>query len=235
MTDYRKIIICLTFFSIPFLFDLPSIAEPDTRFHEDFELTYFEMLQDSLLPEGFNDLFAASGECIQCHGFDTAGMASVTLEGEDINVVDDWRASMMANAAKDPFWRAKVSHEVLLYPQHKNEIETKCTACHAPLGHFNALHNGTDLYTIDSLVNDSIALDGVSCLACHKQTTEDLGNLNSGFLNFDTAKVAYGPYISPLESPMIMETGYKPVYSEHISDAGVCAGVPYIDNRDFGL
>ena len=177
-----------------------------------------------MLPKGFNELFAASGECIQCHGFDTAGVASVTFTGEDINVVDDWRASMMANSAKDPFWRAKVSHEVLLYPQHKNAIETKCTSCHAPMGHFNAIHGGAEFYTIDSLVNDTIALDGVSCLACHKQTTENLGNLNSGNLNFDTAKVAYGPYISPLESPMIMETGYQPVYGEHISDAGLCAG-----------
>lgn len=224
MTDYRKIFICLAFFSIPFLLELPSNAETDSRFHEDFEIAYFEMLQDSLLPMGFNDLFAASGECIQCHGFDTAGIASINMAGEDINVVDDWRASMMANSAKDPFWRAKVSHEVFLYPQHKNAIETKCTACHAPLGHFNAIHNGANFYTIDSLVSDTIALDGVSCLACHKQTTENLGNLNSGNLNFDTAKVAYGPYISPLESPMIMETGYKPVFSEHISDAGICAG-----------
>ncbi len=224
MTDFRKIFICLIFFSIPFLIELPTNAETAGRFHKDFELAYFEMMQDSLLPKGFNDLFAASGECIQCHGFDTASIASVNILGEDINVVDDWRASMMANSARDPFWRAKVSHEVLLYPQHKEAIETKCISCHAPLGHFNAIHNGADFYTIDSLVNDSIALDGVSCLACHKQTTENLGNLNSGNLNFDTAKVAYGPYISPLESPMVMATGYKPVYSEHIRDAGVCAG-----------
>lgn len=224
MTDLRKIFICLIFFSIPFLIELPSNAETEVRFHEDFELAQFELLQDSLLPTGFNDLFAASGECIQCHGFDTAGIASFDLLGDDINVVDDWRASMMANSARDPFWRAKVSHGVLLYPQHKDAIETKCTSCHAPLGHFNAIHNGADFYTMDSLLNDSIALDGVSCLSCHKQSALDLGNLNSGNLNFDTADVAYGPYINPLESPMIMETGIKPVYSEHTSDAGLCAG-----------
>lgn len=224
MTDFRKILICSILFSVPFLIELPTNAETRNRFHTEFEINQFEVLLDSLLPVGFNDLFAASGECNQCHGFDTAGIASVNLAGEDINVVDDWRASMMANSAKDPFWRAKVSHEVLLYPQHKLVIETKCTSCHAPMGHFNAIHNGADFYTIDSLINDPIALDGVSCLACHKQSAENLGNLNSGNLIFDTAKVAYGPYISPLESPMIMETGYKPVYSEHTSDAGLCAG-----------
>ncbi len=224
MTDLRKILLCSILFSIPFFIDLPTKAESEARFHTDFELAQFEVLQDSLLPTGFNDLFAASGECIQCHGFDTAGIASVSPFGDDINVVDDWRASMMANSAKDPFWRAKVSHEVLLYPQHKAAVETKCTSCHAPLGHFNAIHNGAEFYTIDSLINDPIALDGVSCLACHQQSAENLGNLNSGHLNFDTAKVAYGPYISPLESPMVMATGYTPVFSEHTANAGLCAG-----------
>ncbi len=211
-------------FSIPFLAELPvNLAAKTVRFHSDSELTQFDMMIDSLLPLGFNGLFAGSGECIQCHGFDTAGIASVNVLGEDINLFDDWRASMMANSAKDPFWRAKVSHEVLLYPQHQQVIETKCTSCHAPLGHFAAMHNGQEYYSMLEMKGDSIAEDGVSCLACHQQSEMDLGNLNSGNLNFDTTKVAYGPFTSPLESPMVMESDYLPVYSEHISDAGVCA------------
>jgi len=127
-------------------------------------------------------------------------------------------------SAKDPFWRAKVSHEVILYPQHQQVIETKCTSCHAPMGHFAAMHNGQQYYSMAEALGDSIALDGVSCLACHQQGLDNLGDLNSGHLNFDTTKVAYGPYISPLESPMVMASEYQPVYSEHISDAGICAG-----------
>jgi hypothetical protein len=226
MSSQRKLLICLILLSIPFLGKLPMVLSAKTaKFHSDLEKAYFEtMVVDSLLPKGFNSLFAGSGECIQCHGFDTAAIASIDLLGQDINLVDDWRASMMANSAKDPFWRAKVSHEVLLYPQHQEIIEDKCTSCHAPLGHFAAMHDGQEYYSMAEMLSDSIALDGVSCLACHQQSPDSLGFFNSGHLNFDTAQIAYGPYISPLESPMVMASDYKPVFSEHISDAGVCAG-----------
>jgi len=53
---------------------------------------------------------------LHCHGLDPTGSASVYALGNDINVVDDWRTSMMANSAKDPYWRAKVSHEITINP-----------------------------------------------------------------------------------------------------------------------
>ncbi|MFQ5448669.1 MAG: T9SS type A sorting domain-containing protein, partial [Saprospiraceae bacterium] len=119
---------------------------------------------------------------------------------------------------------AKVSHETLIYPQHKEAIEDVCTACHAPLGHFNAKYLGATHYSIAEMVAGPLALDGVSCLSCHKQLAEGLGEAFSGTLHFDTFNVAYGPYVNPLVSPMLTETGYKPTYSPHIGDAGLCAG-----------
>lgn len=221
MKKNHRGIVALVLFSLPFLFTswqskptLVKSADP----HPAFGLS----LLDTGLPEGYNTLFAGSGVCRKCHGFDTLGVASVDMNGHDVNVVSDWRSTMMANAAKDPFWRAKVSHEVLLYPQHQTAIENKCTSCHAPLGHFNAIHLGTDSYSIAEMEADLLALDGVSCLACHQQS--DVEPEFSGHLQFDTFKVAYGPFEFPLVSPMITETGYKPVYSPHISDANVCAG-----------
>lgn len=201
----------------------PKVIAATQNFHSTQDYSFFTELLDSL-PQGYNGLFAASGECVQCHGFDTAMIASVDLGGNDINVVDDWRATMMANAARDPFWRAKVSHEVATYPQHKEAIENSCIDCHAPLGYFAAIHQGATSYSIEEMVADSFAMDGVSCLACHQQSSENLGNGHSGDLNFDTIKVAYGPFVSPLSSPMLEETNYEPVYSEHINDAGLCAG-----------
>ncbi len=224
MLDLRIISICFCLFSIPFIFNYwATDAVAQESFHTSDELKFWGSMVDTL-PGGYNGLFAGSGECKNCHGFDTAMIASVDPLGNDINVVDDWKATMMANSAKDPFWRAKVSHEVLLYPDHKMDIETKCTSCHAPLGHFAAMHAGFEHYSIDSLVLDPLAKDGVSCLACHQHSKTGLGFAHSGNLNFDTAKVAYGPFISPLESPMVMATDYKPVYSPHISSAGLCAG-----------
>lgn len=198
-----------------------------TLFHADGE--HSEYLSDCRvvaegedLPMGYNSLFAASGECAICHGPDSLGIASVDTEGNDINLVDRWRSSMMANSAKDPFWRAKVSHEVELFPELQGEIESSCTDCHAPLGFFNAHHQGQEGYSIAEMEESPLALDGVSCLACHQQSDENLATQFSGQMTIDTNQVAYGPFGSPLVSPMAQESGWEPVHSEHISDAGIC-------------
>ncbi len=223
--DWRLLIIgtFLVGVTLAFSADIQANDEQATTFHSPSEYAYFTMLMDSL-PRGYNGLFEGSGACVQCHGYDTLGIASRDPFGNDINLVDDWRASMMANSAKDPFWRAKVSHEVLLHPQYQSLIETKCTGCHAPLGHFAAFHQGADAYSIAEMTADPMALDGVSCLACHQQSAEGLGDGHSGDLNFVSERIAYGPFVSPLSSPMLNATQYEPVYSPHIRDAGVCAG-----------
>ncbi|MFK7809375.1 MAG: T9SS type A sorting domain-containing protein, partial [Saprospiraceae bacterium] len=82
---------------------------------------------------------------------------------------------------------------------------------------------------------DTLGLDGVGCLACHQQSDFQLGSNHSGTLFFDTAKVAYGPFVSPLSSPMLAATMYKPVYSTHISDAGNCAGCHSLVTETFDL
>ncbi|MEY3051277.1 MAG: hypothetical protein RLY31_1062 [Bacteroidota bacterium] len=181
------------------------------------------LLTDTLLPIGYNHLFAGSGTCQQCHGLDTLGIASVDADGHDVNVVDDWRATLMANSARDPFWQATVTHEVSLHPQHQAAIEDKCTACHAPMGHFNAKHLGASHYLLADAMQDALAMDGVSCLACHQQRQETLGLAFSGQLDYDTFKVAYGPYLAPLVSPMLTQTGYKPKHSPFMDDAEQCA------------
>ncbi|PSR13169.1 MAG: hypothetical protein DA408_08290 [Bacteroidetes bacterium] len=222
--NWRIFTIAGLFIAVTLLFsaDIQATRNEQT-FHTTEEFAFFTTLTDSL-PRGYNGLFAGSGMCVQCHGFDTAMVASIDPLGNDINLVDDWRATLMANSAKDPFWRAKVSHEVLVYPQHQAAIETKCTSCHAPLGHFAAFHQGATTYSMAEMFRDSIAQDGVSCLACHQQSATDIGNRHSGNLLFDTARVAYGPFTSPLSSPMLNATQYEPLFSEHISDGGLCAG-----------
>ncbi|MBR9921023.1 MAG: T9SS type A sorting domain-containing protein [Bacteroidetes bacterium] len=215
------------FFLLPILMSHLPVQQAEAEiaaFHSKAELDRFSyMFPDSLLPNQYNELFAASGTCDKCHGYDTAMVASVDPIGQDINVVDDWRSTMMANSARDPFWRAKVSHEVLVNPQHQEELEDKCTSCHAPLGHFNAKELGQPHYSMADLAFDTVALDGVSCLACHQQQPENLGDGHSGNLLFDTAQIAYGPYPGPLATPMALESGWVPLYGPHIQDAGVCA------------
>lgn len=176
------------------------------------------------LPLSDNGYFKASGNCDGCHGYDETGVANVDGEGNDISPVTMWRGSMMANSAKDPFWKAKVSHEVTVNPQHQVALEDKCTSCHAPLGKYSNVEFGLGPYGMNDLATDSMGMDGVSCLACHKQSPLELGILNSGNLNFVPQPVAFGPFGKPFEAPMQDLVGLLPVASEHINDAGICAG-----------
>ncbi|MDG1260956.1 MAG: multiheme c-type cytochrome [Flavobacteriales bacterium] len=193
-----------------------------TYVHSETELNTFRSLAEDL-PETFNGLFATSGKCVNCHGSDPDGIASTTGEGEDVNVVDAWRSSMMANSAKDPFWKAKIRQEALTNPGHAEELENVCTKCHAPLGRHAMEFTGVESYTFAHLQTDTAGLDGVSCVACHQQTDENPGNEHSGDLHFAQEQIAYGPFESPLISPMALESGYTPEESAHISDAGICA------------
>lgn len=178
------------------------------------------LLVDTLF-EGSNSYFASSGVCDNCHGFDPNGIASVDMEGTDINVVDDWRSSMMANSARDPFWRAKVSHEVFINPALQEEIESTCTRCHAPLGNYAATINGADHYSFAEMLLDSVALDGVSCLACHQRSPENL-NGHNGMMQFASTNIVYGQYENPLVTPMFLGSGYVPEFGAHIAHAEIC-------------
>ena len=194
-----------------------------TAFHTDDELRYFEMRMGATMTIDSSQYFATSSLCSGCHGFDEDGFAMVDEYGQDVNIHDDWRSSMMANSAKDPFWRAKVSHEITVNPSHSLDIQDKCTTCHAPMGNYTAHYNGADHYTMADLLVDTIGLDGVSCGACHQMSADNLGNTFSGIMNFDTNRVMYGPYPFPFAPPMTNFVGFEPVHSAHILDAGACA------------
>ncbi len=219
------------------VFALMPIHNTEKRFHSDSELSFFKAKKMAIGSEGIahvneleidsNILFPTAKVCGGCHGKDPNGGAMVTTSGVDINIYDDWRSTMMANSAKDPFWRAKVTHEILVNPAHSLDLQTKCTSCHAPMGHYQAkLHDNKPFYLLSDLYNDTLGLDGVSCQMCHAQAPEKIGTLHSGELNFDTNRIrmAYGPYEFIFAPPMHQFVGITPIYGEHISDAGLCAG-----------
>lgn len=233
--------------SILFAITLPALAwglarlplENDkVKFHSEAELALFghyglgPSREDKLpghlqLPIDSNILFPIAKTCGGCHGKDPLGNAMVTSDGTDVNIYDDWRSTMMANAAKDPFWRAKVSHEILVNPAHSVALQDKCTSCHAPAGHYQAkLHDKKPYYLLSDVYTDTLGLDGVTCQVCHAQAPELLGSLHSGALNYDTnyMRVAYGPYEFIFALPMHNFVGITPEFGEHIFDAGQCAG-----------
>ena len=79
------------------------------------------------------------------------------------------------------------------------------------------------------LLLDSLALDGVSCNACHQQSAENIGQQFSGLLNF-VEDTLYGPYGGSKSEPLLyglpMTTyvGYEPLFGQHSAESEVCAG-----------
>jgi len=218
-----KWVIAVFLFGSILLFSMVPIRENNTAFHSHEEWSNFLKNTSLTPPKDSIHLFPTAKQCSGCHGYDSQMNAMVDWQGNDINVYDDWSTTMMANSAKDPFWRAKVSHEVLINPNHKLDLETKCTSCHAPQGHFTALLRGSEHYTIEDMENDSIGLDGVSCGACHMKSADNLEHLFSGEANYDTSGVIFGPYQTPFAAPMNSFVGFNPVFSEHINSSGICA------------
>ena len=93
-----------------------SDAERAQFYHHGVEGTLYRDVLGGL-PDTINSLFYGSGKCSGCHGVDPNHLASKAgqtfpmvpmPDAWDVNVVDDWRSSIMANSTKDPFWRAKV-------------------------------------------------------------------------------------------------------------------------------
>jgi hypothetical protein len=130
---------------------------------------------------------------------------------------------MMGNSARDPLWRAKVSHEILVNPAHAAELQDKCLDCHAPLGRYNALFHGIPHYTLADLATDSLGADGVSCTSCHT-IDSTVGQTFSGIIPYDTTRNIYGPFELPVVGPMQLYEGYTPTFSTHMNQARVCSG-----------
>lgn len=169
------------------------------------------------------EFFLHSDNCKGCHGHDENNYANIDYNGVDINVYDDWVATMMSNSAKDPLWRAKVTHEILVNPGISDAIQNKCTSCHAPMGHYTSKFKGNLYYTLADLYNDTLGLDGVSCTGCHTIGDDSLGFLFSGHIPYDTNHVIYGPFQNPILGPMQLYTGYDPAYSPHVSEGKMCS------------
>ncbi len=201
-----------------------TVTHVHADYHSKDEVKAF---RDNGLPlvSGENNFFKGSGNCYGCHGPDEFNnYAGVDSQGRDVNVSDDWRSTMMANSARDPFWKAKVSHEVSVNPAHQIELEDKCLSCHAPQGKFDRFYMGQEHYSMADLAMDPIAQDGVSCLACHMQSADSLDQLFSGKLKFDTNNVVYGPYGDVFGSPMTSFIGFEPLFGAHLNESGLCSG-----------
>ncbi len=184
------------------------------------------------LPVTAGEWMSAAGACTACH------TAMLDAAGQDVSMERLWRGSMMANAARDPYWQATVEHEALTFPELAGAIEDTCARCHTPMARFTqeqagelAALLGDGLFAADHPLHD-LALDGVSCTLCHQVEPDNFGeaaSFSGGYLidrNLPAGeRLSYGPFpVEPgLDQLMQGASGFVPVQSDHVQQAEQCA------------
>ncbi len=168
--------------------------------------------------------FLSAVRCGDCHSAVESATALWNGTGDDASPYTLWRASLKANAFRDPFWRAQVSFEVHAQPERRAEIEGLCITCHAPIAHHRARHAGARAESIEALLGDELAQEGVSCTVCHQARPDGLGTpaTYGGALDVRADGVIWGPFADPSGGPMIGQTGFTPLHGPHMRDAGLC-------------
>jgi hypothetical protein len=179
------------------------------------------------------DLFQAAERCFACHN----GMR--TPAGEDVSIASDWRASMMANSSRDPYWQAAVRRETMDHPQARAEIEDECSICHMPMTTFSARAAGSTGRVFDHLPigreddeDAALAADGVSCTVCHQITSIRLGDpstFTGGYVidiaAAPTGRRIFGPFAMDAGRTRVMQSSstFTPTESTHMQRAELCA------------
>lgn len=173
---------------------------------------------DGASPE---DAFRPSTLCARCHAEGQRASAMRGPAGEDISPVGLWQSSMMANASRDPIWRAAVAVEVAATPSRRAAIESTCMRCHAPMAHPEQSVAGLLLEG----EGDPLGADGASCTVCHRIASEGLGRASSfsGGWTIDGSSRVFGPHAEPFSRPMQMHTGLLATESAHVLESALCA------------
>jgi len=174
--------------------------------------------------------FHTSDRCLACHNELT------TSSGQDVSIGLHWRASIMANSARDPYWQASVRREVIDHSESKSDIEDECSVCHMPAARYEAKQQGKKGQVFSFLPfaehPKSVAEDGVTCSVCHQISKEKLGtreSFNGGFVveapESKDNRPEYGPFAIAQGQQRIMDSstgGFRPTQAEHIRESALC-------------
>ncbi|HGY91282.1 MAG TPA: hypothetical protein ENK43_08940 [Planctomycetes bacterium] len=176
-------------------------------------------------PSGHNAVFATADGCALCHSASDRALALRDALGRDVSPHGLWKGSMMAQAFRDPYYRAQVERETELYPEQKDVIEDTCLRCHAPMAHHSLRLAGQgERLTMSAAHGDPLAEDGVSCTVCHQTRPDNLGREESfdGRLDIRVGRRIFGPFPKPTTGPMRMHSAFTPEQGGHIRRSGLC-------------
>jgi hypothetical protein len=188
--------------------------------------------------------FQTSDRCLACHN------GIVTPSGEDISIGFAWRASIMANSSRDPYWQGSVRRESIDHPESQAAIEDECSVCHMPITRFEAKVEGHKGEIFSHLPFDkdkkenAKAEDGVSCSVCHQIAKDKLGapeSFNGGFVitppSSKDEHPEYGPFAIDAGRQRVMHTssgGFRPTEDAHIRDSALCGTCHTLKTRALG-
>jgi hypothetical protein len=175
-------------------------------------------------------IFEVGDTCMVCHN------DLVTRTGEDVSIGAAWRASMMANSARDPYWKAAVRREIMDHPEARAAIEDECSICHMPMTTFPARASGGTGRIFETLQGGTpeaaLAADGVSCTVCHQiQPTRfgDPASFTGGYvIDVNAAagqRKVFGPFAIDAGRTRVMQSssGFQPTESSHVQQSELCA------------
>jgi hypothetical protein len=178
-------------------------------------------------------LFQTSDRCVACHN----GMRGA--HGADHSIGIDWRTSLMANSARDPYFLASVRREAIDHPGAQAAIEDECATCHMPMARYTAKQAGRLGTVFEHLPLSTLtdanraAADGVSCSICHQIAAQGLGaaeTFNGGFniagRDANGAHAEFGPWdIDPALARIMRSSteGFQPQRGDHIRKSELCA------------
>ena len=174
--------------------------------------------------------FPLSSHCYGCHN------NLKTAKGQDVSIASPWRASIMANSARDPTGRpACAARPWITHPPHRPlrtsaphatcPCSTSSTNLPATTPPFYLACRSTPL-----TMPIAAAADGVSCTVCHQAEPAALGTSDSYNGNLTIAPVSqhprplYGPYAADARSISIhnLASGLTVTQSDHLQQAGLC-------------
>lgn len=186
----------------------------------------------SAAPAPNDEFFKTSDNCLACHN------GLTTSAGEDVSIGSSWRASMMANSSRDPYWQASVRRETIDHPAAAAAIQDECATCHMPTSRTEAHAKGGEGTVFAHLPvrtgatrDDGLAHDRVSCTMCHQITERNLGTPSSftgGYVvNAPSAepRAMFGPFQieKGLSTIMRSSTDYQPTEAAHVRQSELCA------------
>ena len=191
-------------------------------------------------PDPHREIFQTSDRCMACHN------SLATPSGEDVSIGASWRASMMANSSRDPYWQAGVRRETIDHRQQSDAIQDECASCHMPMARTEARAEGKEGGVFKHLPAhndrfegtrpDRLAHDGVSCALCHQITDKNLGTEASFTGGYVIAPPRPSPSARPdrevfgsfkiekgLSTVMRSTSDSQPTEATHIKQSELCA------------